>query len=198
MSRLLSSIIICGVGGQGILLTSKVIFTAAQDLGLFVRTSDTIGMAQRGGSVSSHVRLDSRNVSPVIPSRCADALIAFELAEAVRMLPKLKTDAKAVINVESIVPTNATLKKGVYLKEKYLAALKNSLPNALFIEGTPLALKAGSVKALNMVILGAAAEAGALPLKEVDLREAIRECAKPELLEINELAFSLGVKCARR
>jgi indolepyruvate ferredoxin oxidoreductase beta subunit len=95
-----SSIVIAGVGGQGTLLASKILSEAAQRRGLFVRTSETIGMAQRGGSVSSHIRIGSQDVSPVIPLRHADVLIGFELAEAARQLNRLKPDASAVVNVD--------------------------------------------------------------------------------------------------
>ncbi len=91
---MVKSIVIAGVGGQGTLLASKILATAAGARGLFVRTSETIGMAQRGGSVSSHLRIDAREASPIIPGAHGDILLGFELAEAVRMIPKLKAEAK--------------------------------------------------------------------------------------------------------
>ena len=102
---MVKSIVIAGVGGQGTLLTSKILATAAGARGLFVRTSETIGMAQRGGSVSSHLRIDARQVSPIIPCAHGDILLGFELAEAVRMIPKLKAEAKCVVNTDRIIPT---------------------------------------------------------------------------------------------
>ena len=111
------SIIIAGVGGQGTLLASKILSAAAEKRGLFVRTSETIGMAQRGGSVCSHLRIGAEDVSPVIPSAHADVLIGFELAEAARQIPKLKKSALCVVNTDTIIPTNVALKKGKYLAE---------------------------------------------------------------------------------
>ena len=189
-----SSIVIAGVGGQGTLLASKILAAAAGEKGLFVRTSETIGMAQRGGSVSSHLRIDAKELSPIIPMHHADALLAFEPAEAVRMLPKLKPGAKCVVDTDKVVPTNVALGRGVYLAEEYIALLKEKCPAALFIKGAPLALSAGDIRTLNIVILGAAAGAGALPFTPREIRAAMAECVKPKLLAMNEKAVELGLK----
>ena len=190
----MKSIIIVGVGGQGILLASKILSTAAMERGLFVRTSETIGMAQRGGSVSSHVRMDAKELSPVIPQGRADLLIGFELSEAARILGKLAPEAKAIVNAEKIVPTNVALKKGVYLENEYLELLKKRVPGALLIEGTPLALKAGNARSLNVVMLGAASGAGLLPFGEDEIRAALRKSVKEKTLAVNEKAFDLGLE----
>ena len=190
----MKSIIIVGVGGQGTLLASKILSTAAMERGLFVRTSETIGMAQRGGSVSSHVRMDAKELSPVIPQGRADLLIGFELSEAARILGKLASEAKAVVNAEKIVPTNVALKKGVYLENEYLELLKKRVPGALLIEGTPLALKAGNARSLNVVMLGAASGAGLLPFGEDEIRAALRKSVKEKTLAVNEKAFDLGLE----
>lgn len=190
----MKSIIIVGVGGQGTLLASKILSTAAMERGLFVRTSETIGMAQRGGSVSSHVRMDAKELSPVIPQGRADLLIGFELSEAARILGKLASEAKAVVNAEKIVPTNVALKKGVYLEDEYLELLKKRIPGVLLIEGTPLALKAGNARSLNVVMLGAASGAGLLPFGEDEIRAALRKSVKEKTLAVNEKAFDLGLE----
>ena len=190
----MKSIIIVGVGGQGTLLASKILSTAAMERGLFVRTSETIGMAQRGGSVSSHVRMDAKELSPVIPQGRADLLIGFELSEAARILGKLAQEAKAVVNAEKIVPTNVALKKGVYLEDEYLELLKKRVPGALLIEGTPLALKAGNARSLNVVMLGAASGVGLLPFGEDEIRAALRKSVKEKTLAVNEKAFDLGLE----
>lgn len=193
---MLRNIIIAGVGGQGTLLASKIISEAALRKGLFVRTSETIGMAQRGGSVSSHVRIGAQNTSPVIPPRHADILLGFELAEAARMIPRLAAGAQGVINIDKIIPTNVSLGKGVYLAEEYLMLLKDSLPDGVFISGAPLALEAGDPRTLNIVMLGAACGAGILPFGTDAIREAMKNCIRPKLMAINEKAFELGVIAA--
>jgi len=193
-----SSIVIAGVGGQGTLLASKILSEAAQKRGLFVRTSETIGMAQRGGSVSSHLRIDSEDVSPVIPLRHADVLIGFELAEAARQLNRLKPDASAVVNVDCIVPVNVALHQGEYLCDDYLIALKKNISKGFYINAAPLAIEAGDARTLNIVLLGCSVGAGILPFSEEEIREAMECCIKPRLLEINRKAFVLGLEAARK
>ena len=193
-----SSIVIAGVGGQGTLLASKILSEAAQRRGLFVRTSETIGMAQRGGSVSSHIRIESQDVSPVIPLRHADVLIGFELAEAARQLNRLKPDASAVVNVDCIIPTNVALRQGEYYCDEYLSAIKNNIGRGFYINAAPMAIEAGDARALNIVLLGFSVGAGILPFEEDEIREAMECCIKPRLLEINRKAFLMGAEAARK
>lgn len=193
-----SSIVIAGVGGQGTLLASKILSEAAQRRGLFVRTSETIGMAQRGGSVSSHIRIGSQDVSPVIPLRHADVLIGFELAEAARQLNRLKPDASAVVNVDCIIPTNVALRQGEYHCDEYLSAIKNNIGRGFYINAASMAIEAGDARALNIVLLGFSVGAGILPFEEDEIREAMECCIKPRLLEINRKAFLMGAEAARK
>jgi indolepyruvate ferredoxin oxidoreductase beta subunit len=193
-----SSIVVAGVGGQGTLLASKILSEAAQRRGFFVRTSETIGMAQRGGSVSSHIRVGSQDVSPVIPLRHADILIGFELAEAARQLNRLKPDACAVVNVDCIIPTNVALSQGEYHCDEYLRALKNNIGRGYYINAAPVAIEAGDARTLNIVLLGFSVGAGILPFEEDEIREAMECCIKPRLLEINRKAFNMGAEAARK
>ena len=190
---MVKSIVIAGVGGQGTLLASKILAAAAGAKGLFVRTSETIGMAQRGGSVSSHLRIEAKEVSPIIPTAHADILLGFEPAEAVRMLPKLTPEARCVVCTENIVPTNVALGKGVYLADEYINTIKKYYPTTVFIDGAALALKAGDLRTLNIILLGAASAAGALPFSEEEIRAAIKSCVRPKLFAMNEKAFALGL-----
>ncbi|MEG1642297.1 MAG: indolepyruvate oxidoreductase subunit beta [Synergistaceae bacterium] len=191
---MLKNIVIAGVGGQGTILSSKILITAAEKLGYFIRTSETIGMAQRGGSVCSHIRIGTEDVSPVIPSNHADILIGFELAEATRQIPKLKKDSLCIVNIDQIVPTNVSLKKGVYLGDEYLATLKKFVPNGVYVSATELALKAGNARTLNVVLLGAALGAGVLPFSKEEIIIAIKECVKPKLIDMNLYALELGIE----
>lgn len=190
------SIIIAGVGGQGTLLASRVIAAAAMARGLFVRTSETIGMAQRGGSVSSHIRIGAKQLSPVIASGRADLLLGFELAESARAAAKLAQGAHAVINCGKIVPTTVALGKSQYLETCYTEYLKRKAANPLFLDATPLAVQAGSARALNVVLLGAATGAGFLPFDAEEMRGALEASVKPKMLAANLKAFDLGMKFA--
>lgn len=187
------SVVIAGVGGQGTLLASKILAAAAGARGLFVRTSETIGMAQRGGCVSSHLRIDAKELSPIIPEHHADILLAFEPAEAARMLPKMKESAGCVVNTDSVIPTNVALGRGVYLRDEYLELLRKRFPQAVFIEGARLSIDAGDIRTLNVVILGAASGAGLLPFSSEEILSAMRTCVKPKLLAMNEKAFEAGL-----
>ncbi|MDO5561995.1 MAG: indolepyruvate oxidoreductase subunit beta, partial [Synergistaceae bacterium] len=164
----------------------------------FLRTSETIGMAQRGGSVSSHIRIGGEGVSPVIPTYHADILIGFELAEAARQVPKLTKGSRCIVNIDKIVPTNVALKQGKYLEDEYLGVLRKNAPDGVYISGTKLALEAGDARTLNIVLLGAACGASMLPFSEEEIRAAIKECVKPKLLDMNIRAFELGIKEAER
>ena len=95
--------LLCGVGGQGVVLASKLIAYAAMEKGMEVRTSETIGMSQRGGSVVSHVRMGQEIYSPMIPRHSADVILAFEPAEAVRSLSYLKKGGVVVVDRKSVV-----------------------------------------------------------------------------------------------
>ena len=193
---MLSSIVIAGVGGQGTLLASKILSEAAQRRGLFVRTSETIGMAQRGGSVSSHLRIGSEDVSPVIPLLHADVLIGFELAEAARQVNRLKPDASAVVNLDCIVPTNVALRQGEYHCDEYIATIRKYVKKVFCLNAASMAIAEGDARALNIVLLGFSVGAGILPFEDSEIREAMECCIKPRLLEINRRAFMLGVEAA--
>ena len=100
----MTDIVLCGVGGQGTVLASKMIAAAAMEKGLGVMSAETIGMAQKGGSVFSHLRVGDDMQTPMIAKGAADIIIAFEPAEAVRMLPYLKDDGKMVVNSHAVKP----------------------------------------------------------------------------------------------
>ena len=104
-----TNILLCGVGGQGTVLASKLIAEAAMRRGFAVRTAETIGMAQRGGCVASHVRIGHEIHSPLIPNASADLIIGFEPAEAIRALPYLKKDGAVVASRKRIQPVTAAL-----------------------------------------------------------------------------------------
>ena len=118
------NILLCGVGGQGIVLASKLIAQAAMENSLPVMSAETIGMAQKGGSVFSHVRIGSNLSTPMIPKGGADVIIGFEPAEAVRMLPYLKKDGTVIVNSCPTKPVTAMLSASSYTGKEMLAYLK--------------------------------------------------------------------------
>lgn len=184
--------LLCGVGGQGTVLASKLIASAAMNRGDEVRTAETIGMAQRGGCVVSHVRVGKAIHSPMIPLGGADLIIGFEPAEAVRCLPYLKEGGTVVVNQKAVQPVTATLGKGAYDGAVMLEYLKKKAARVIVIDGDAVCDACGSPKVLNVALLGAAAAAGTLGISAEELTQAIRERVKERFHELNMQALALG------
>lgn len=189
--------LLCGVGGQGVVLASKLIAFAAMKNGLFVRTTDTIGMAQRGGSVVSHVRIGEDIHSPIIPLHSADIILAFEPAEAVRALPYLKEGGVAVVNKKAVKPVTATLTGNDYNGEEMLAFLKEHVQNLFVVDGDKICVAAGSAKVLNVALLGVLAQSGALDITVEDIEVALEECVAERFFEMNKKALYMGTQIVK-
>lgn len=184
------NILLCGVGGQGTVLASKLIAAAAMKKGLSVMSAETIGMAQRGGSVFSHIRIGDNLHSPMIATGTADILIGFEPGETVRMLPYLKKDGQVIVSSHAIIPVTAVLSNGSYDPEAMLAYLKQTVAHLLVIDTEEACLTLGSSKILNILLLGAAIESGALGLTESEIKDAIKERLPERFHELNFRALN--------
>ena len=167
-------ILICGVGGQGTVLASKILAAAAMEEGNSVHSAETIGMAQRGGSVTSHVRIGENVFSPLIPLGCADMILAFEPAEAVRNAPY------------SLHPTG-------YDGTEMLAWLQNRC-GCLLVDGEEACRPFGSAKYLNIILLGAAAGSGHLGIGREALLGRMEKLIPARYLEPNRSAFEAGYR----
>ena len=166
------NILLCGVGGQGTVLAAKLIAQAAMLRGYQVMSAETIGMAQRGGSVFSDVRFGKEVLSPMIGRGEADVMIAFEPAEAARMLPMLKAGGIVVTAARGVQSVTATLQGGYDVKAvlEYLARQNCNLS----VVDTDAALDAlGSSKVMNTLLLGVALKTGAIGLEAEDVWQAI-------------------------
>ena len=182
-----TNVILAGVGGQGAVLASKLLARAAMERGLPVKTAETIGMAQRGGSVFSHVRMGEGAHSPLIGHGRADAIVAFEPAEAVRQLPFLRPDGMVV------VPVSAATGGPAYDLPAIMSYLRERVgeKNLVVVDAAAAAHALGTAKALNVVLLGAAARAGALGLVTVDdLASAVRALVKPTFADLDLAALN--------
>lgn len=192
------SCLLCGVGGQGTVLASRIIAAAAMNRGLDARTAETIGMAQRGGSVTSHVRIgetpDEVVTAPLIPSGCADVLIGFEPGEAARNLHYLKEGGVLIVCTDEVKPVTASLGKSGYQGNESIRFLKEMVPNCCIIDGSAVCEECGSPKVLNVALLGACAESGAMGLDQQDILSALSMRLKPSLLPMNEKALRLGAE----
>jgi len=189
---------IAGVGGQGTVLASKLIAAAAMKKGFDVRTTETIGMAQRGGSVVSHVRIGEKIFSPLIPHAAANALIAFEPAEAARQLPYLRADGFLVACDSAIKPAADPCSKEPYETSAIIDFLKEHVQKLVVIEGqrTMRRIMRHNAKTLNVVLLGAAAQCGVFPFDAETLREVIPELLPQRFWEMNLKSFELGMQAA--
>lgn len=195
------NVLLTGVGGQGTVLAAKVLAQAAQAKGWQVRTAETIGMAQRGGSVVSHVRMGDTGeevIAPLVAKGTADMIIAFEPAEAARVLPYLAPDGVMVSATTSIQPITAALSTEPYLAKATVASLEKRLnvraeapARFVLVDDEAVLSQVGNRKALNTVLLAFALKTGHLPLSLDDLRDAIRACVKPRFVELNLVAIDL-------
>ena len=184
--------LLCGVGGQGVVLASKLIAYAAMEKGLNVRTSETIGMSQRGGSVVTHVRMGETVYSPMIPKGSADVIMAFEPAEAVRNLSYLKEDGVMVVDKKAVKPVTATLSQSNYDGQEEIIFLRKKVKNLYVINGDAICEEAGSSKVLNVVLLGVALGSGVLDIQLDEMKEEIRKHVKPQFVDMNIKALELG------
>lgn len=190
-----ANIIIAGVGGQGTVLASKLVARAAMDAGLAVRTSETIGMAQRGGSVVSHVRVsDGPIASPLMAPGMADVLIGFEPGEAVRSLSYLRPGGTIVTNAHAIAPVVASPAAATYSGQAMLARLDRCGARLAVVDGDALCAEVGSAKVLNVALLGAAAAVGALGFTLGQLETAIRESVRERFVDMNIQALHAGAR----
>lgn len=179
------NIVLCGVGGQGTILASKLIAAAAMNKNLPVMSAETIGMAQRGGSVFSHVRYGQGIHSPMIANGEADIILGFEPGETVRMLPFLKEGGTVVTSSRAIMPVTATLTGSSYNGGEMITYLREHVKELFIIDPQKACEEIGSPKALNTFLLGAAALSGALGLSEKDIKEAVKNRLPEKFHELN-------------
>ena len=180
------NLLIAGVGGQGTVLASKLVSAAALKLGFDVRTTETIGMAQRGGSVVSHVRIGDCMYSPLLPLHSADAMIAFEPAEAARQLQYLNREGKLLLCSSPVFPAGSA----GYDKASIMEYLKAEFPQLIELPGSSLIGE--NAKTLNVALLGAAAECGIFPFDGKIIKEIIPEIIREKFIEMNINAFEKG------
>jgi indolepyruvate ferredoxin oxidoreductase beta subunit len=186
-----TNILIVGVGGQGTLLTSRIIAQVAVQMGYDVKISEVHGMAQRGGSVVTQVRYGEKIYSPIIKKGDADVILAFEKIEAARWLDYLKPEGMVIINNERVNPLPVMSGKAKYpddIHEKIAALVKKTV----VVNATDIATRCGNSKAANVVLVGMLSQAIGFPNEEVE--KAIRAIVPAKALEVNMQAFQEGCK----
>lgn len=185
-------LVITGVGGQGNVLASRILARAAMEAGLPAMTSEAIGMAQREGVVMSQVRMGAGSYGALIPDGGADVLLGFELAETVRGLPKLKQGGVVLTNTHSIHPVSVSLGLSQYDQEQLTEFLRENTKALYLLDAAALAQQAGTIKATNIVLLGALSALQVLPYDADHLEQVVLSSIPTRLREINHRAFALG------
>jgi len=193
-----TSVVLTGVGGQGTVLASKLIANAAMARGLAVHTAETIGMAQRGGNVTSHVRMGDGGeevLAPLIATGCANLVIALEVGEAVRALPYLAADGLLVCGRAAIPSVVTNLSGAAYDADGYRAYLERQAPHFLQVDERVVCEEVGSPKVANVALLAAAVLACGRTgwglgdaIGKDDLTQAIAACVRPQFLDANVAA----------
>jgi indolepyruvate ferredoxin oxidoreductase, beta subunit len=193
------NVLLVGVGGQGVLLAARVIGECALRQGHQVVMSEVHGMAQRGGSVSAIVRFGDEVLSPLIPLGGADVIIAFEPVEMYRALPFAHACTKIISDTSCVIPMSVTSGGGEYpATDDLIGAARNAGLSVLAFDATSLAKQAGSSMSGNSVLLGAAAEAGVLPLSKESLLATLIDTVPIRHREMNTKAFEMGAEAAKK
>ena len=181
-----TNIIIVGVGGQGILLTSKILGYLALDMGENVKVSEVHGMSQRGGSVITHVRIGRDVHSPLVDPGEADFVLSFEKLEALRAEYFLKKDGVLISNTQEILPMPVIMGSTTYPKAN------PTQEKTVLLDALTLAEEAGNARAINIVLLGVLSRFMDWPQEKWE--SAIAACVPAKTLETNLKAFRAGMK----
>lgn len=187
----IKNILLCGVGGQGIILASKILAIGLIKAGYDVKMSEVHGMAQRGGSVTTQVRYGEKVHSPIIGKGQADVLVSFETMETSRYLDYVKPEGRVVIN-EYQIPSAPILSGVAEYPKGVIEAISSKLNTTVF-KAAELAEGLGNLKTMNVIVVGALVKAMGLE-NIVDWNEVIKETVKPHFVDINIKALQLGME----
>ncbi|MCH3916837.1 MAG: indolepyruvate oxidoreductase subunit beta [Spirochaetia bacterium] len=183
------NIILCGVGGQGTILASKVLSAALVAGGYDVKMSEIHGMSQRGGSVTTQVRFGKKVYSPIIGKGSADILVSFEIMEAARYLDDLKENGHVVVNNFKIDTATTASGKDVYPDD--IIGKLSKVATTYVVDAGKIAGDLGNKKAMNIVLLGALVKL--MQLQQLDWDAALKKCVKPKFIDLNLKAFQAGL-----
>lgn len=183
------NVLIVGVGGQGIILASDVLGKVAARHGYDVKKNEIHGMAQRGGSVSSHVRFGKNVSAPIIKMGEADVLLSFEQIETLRYFPYLSDAGNVIVNDHKILPPAVFTGKQDY-PAGVIEKIKDKVPSAVVVNGLEVANQIGNPRVVNVIFLGVLSQYLDIPSETYE--EVLKESLKPKLVDINLQAFQKG------
>lgn len=185
------NILLCGVGGQGIILASKILATGLIKAGYDVKMSEVHGMAQRGGSVTTQVRFGEKVYSPIIGKGQADVLVSFEAMETAKWIEYLKEGGRVVINDYKIPSAPILVGKASY-PDHVIASIQEKADTTVF-KAVDLATELGNIKTMNVIIVGALLRA--MNLENItDWNQVIAECVKEKFVSLNQKALQIGMQ----
>jgi indolepyruvate ferredoxin oxidoreductase beta subunit len=185
------NVLLSGVGGQGIILASKVLAIGLIEAGFDVKMSEVHGMAQRGGSVTTQVRFGEKVYSPIIGLGQADIIVAFEKMEGGKMLEYLKPDGKMVIN-DYKIPSAPILAGTIDYPTGIIEEIKSKVNDVTVVDGPALAKEVGNIKTMNIAIMGSLIKALDLD-KIIDWEKVIAKVVKEKFIAVNVKAFNVGM-----
>lgn len=194
------NLLIAGVGGQGNILVSEILAKAAAAVGYKVTVGESYGMSQRGGSVSSHIRLSRKSIyGPIIPAGCADVIIGFEPVETARAALEFGSPSvKIIVNPRPVYPVGVLMGKDNYpVIDNLLGKLKNISDQVYCIESTEIASRAGNPVMQNIVMVGALAGFNHLFIPKETYVRIISQVVPEKALELNKKAFCMGYNAAQ-
>lgn len=190
---------IVGVGGQGVLLASMVLGNAAMRAGYDVAMSEVHGMAQRGGSVLSTLRMGEGAISPLEASGGADLIMGFEPMETCRSISLANKDTEILMNLDPVYPSMVAAGFEKYPDIKELTeSVRNASEHLVTIEATKIALKAGKAVAANAVMIGAIGAVKGFPLSKELLKEVLLETVPEKFRDLNSRAFDMGYEAVSK
>jgi indolepyruvate ferredoxin oxidoreductase, beta subunit len=184
-----TNIIFAGVGGQGVILASKVLMEVALRAGFDVKESEVHGMAQRGGSVDCHVRFGEKVFSPLIPFGSADFIVSLEMLESLRKIPYLAQGGKFLVNRAKIDPVPVTSGAMKY-PDDIEGWLADNIEGAIILDTESALKETGSAKSLNIIMAGALSVF--LPFSEEEWQSALKSLIKEKFIDLNLKAFQIG------
>ena len=189
------NIVLAGVGGQGVILASKILSAAGIYSNLDVKQSEVHGMSQRGGSVTSHVRIGSKVYSPLVVEGEGDIVLGFESLEALRNKHWVKPTGKIIYNTMKVSPITVSAGMSEYPDDidKKLASLDCEV---YAVNAFEIAEKCGNAKSANIVLVGAASNF--IPLEENVWEEVLKESIPAKILDVNLKAFEAGKSCIQK
>jgi len=193
------NILITGVGGQGVILMSELLGKAAVKDGLRVRGSEILGMAVRGGSVTSIIRIGDEVYGPLIPMGKCDVLIGMEPSEALRNITYLSKSSLVIVNIAVTIPFTVSIGESKYPSlEEILEKLSNASGRVIKLDAAQIAQEAGSLLTTNIVILGALFGTGKLPIGIETIKETIQRRFPAKTAPVNIKAFDLGYQACQQ